>query len=487
MSPLPFELNRSGPPSRSGEFEILWAQTLDLFADKVAVFYADGSPALRFRNIEELANKTAARLVAMDAQGCSVALRLPNCPDWPAVLLGIWKAGAAPVLLPADFSTGRTLEISRLIGCVAEIVKDSGAIVFRELPVEKTPRLPGVALWKVTSGTTGIPRLIAFSADQILADARQIISTMEITPADRNFALIPFSHSYGFSNLITPLLFFGTPVVVATDALPRSLANALVQSEATIWPAVPAFFPGLVSLGFRPAGALRRVISAGAPLAARVAQVWLEQTGLRIHGFYGSSECGGICFDREGCAHEADAWVGTPMDGVSLEFFPLSERASAEGTLRVCSAANGMGIFPSAPDDPLRDGAFFPSDIVIRERGGYRIVGRLSDTINIGAKKVHPYEIERALLNLPGVTEAVVFGIPAAGGRGEAIAAAICGNPAPDERSLREALAHSLPAWKIPRSFFFLDKLPFNSRGKLNRRELACALVGQQANSLRCS
>jgi long-chain acyl-CoA synthetase len=344
-----------------------------------------------------------------------------------------------------------------------------------------------VALWKVTSGTTGVPRAIAFSADQILADASQIISTMGITSDDRNFGLIPFSHSYGFSNLITPLLFFGTPVVVAGDALPRSLATALVQSEATIWPAVPAFFPGLVSLGFRPAAALRKVISAGAPLAARVAQGWLAQTGLRIHGFYGSSECGGICFDREGCTHEADAWVGTPMDGVSLEFFPLPESAADEGTLRVCSAANGIGIFPSAPDDPLRDGAFFPTDLVIHEKGGYRIAGRLSDTINIGAKKVHPYEIERALLNLPGVHEAVVFGIPAAGGRGESIAAAVCGNLAPDERSLREALAHSLPAWKIPRSFFFLDTIPFNSRGKLNRRELACALVGQQETTSRFS
>ena len=80
-------------------------------------------------------------------------------------------------------------------------------------------------LLKLTSGTTAAPRAVRFRSAQLLADAEQICDTMGIFDADLNFAVIPLSHSYGFSNLITPLLVRGVPMAISNDRMPRAVLD----------------------------------------------------------------------------------------------------------------------------------------------------------------------------------------------------------------------------------------------------------------------
>lgn len=447
--------------------------------DDPAVYHTDGTPALRFHEIDREAGICAQQLKKIGAAGRAVALRLPNRPDWPAYVLGIWKAGAAAVLLPTDLGKSPTLAIHELLGCAAEIIEKNHSVLIRPLPARGAPLsgFPDAILWKITSGTTSTPRAIAFSAAQLHADARNVCSSMGITPADINFGAIPFSHSYGFSNLITPLLFFGIPLVACGPVLPYELARALESGRPSVWPSVPALISPVAALGLHPPPTLRLVISAGARLPLRTAREWLDCTGLPVHSFYGSSECGGICYDREGLAHEIEGWVGTPMENVGVDFLPAPDSPAGEGALRVHGDAIGLGILPPGADYSIRDGCFFPADLLVREGDGFRITGRLSEVIHVAGKKVSPVEIESALLEIPGVREAAVFGIPSGAGRGEEIAAAIVGTDAPPPDSLRAGLSRRLPAWKIPRRFFHLDSMPVNSRGKLPRRELAGLLA----------
>ncbi len=97
-------------------------------------------------------------------------------------------------------------------------------------------------LLKLTSGTTAAPRAIRFRSAQLLADAVQICDTMGITAADLNFAVIPVSHSYGFSNLLTPLLVRGVPLALSRDRMPRAVLDALARTESTVFPGMPLFF-----------------------------------------------------------------------------------------------------------------------------------------------------------------------------------------------------------------------------------------------------
>ena len=153
-------------------------------------------------------------------------------------------------------------------------------------------------LLKLTSGTTAEPRAIRFTAAQLLADCDNVCDTMGLREDDRNYGVISFAHSYGFSNLITPLLCRGIPLVAASDVMPHALVDGFASSGATVFPGVPAIFRTLAEV---PAAgnALRLCISAGARLAKDVAGKFFESWGRKIHSFYGASECGGICYDSQ--------------------------------------------------------------------------------------------------------------------------------------------------------------------------------------------
>jgi acyl-coenzyme A synthetase/AMP-(fatty) acid ligase len=378
-------------------------------------------------------------------------------------------AGTSPLLLSPELPLREQQRLQRLSGASLRIsISPQGELLWEELAREPVA-LPWPAdLLKVTSGTTGSPRLIGFTLAQLAADASNIVQTMGLSSLDRNFGAIPYSHSYGFSNLITPLLFHGIPLILATDPFPRALATGLLESEATVWPAIPTMLNGLVSLGFNARGSLRLVLSAGSPLPPETARLFTDLTNLSVHSFYGSSECGGICFDRIGLTGEG--FVGQPLDGVQVEWQgPLEAGA---GRIRITSAAVGQGYFPTAPNDELHHGSFSPPDLLEKNSHGWRIAGRASEWINISGRKVAPGIIEAALRNMPGVHAAVVFGVPEPGGRGEAIVALLEGPSAEGVEMLRRRLCQELPAWQIPRDWILVDEIPVNERGKINRAEL---------------
>src|SRR6202035_2013263 len=261
------------------------------------------------------------------------------------------------------------------------------------------------ALFKLTSGTTADPCLVRFRSEQLLADCNQICDTMGICGADLNFCVIPISHSYGFSNLLTPLIVRGVPMVVSRDRTPRAVLADLARTGATVYPGMPLFYQAFSEMDDIPAlPKLRLCISAGAPLPGTVAKKFRDKFNLPIHSFYGASECGGICYDRQGTL-ETDGFVGSPMSDVDLE---IVDPESSSSQVRVRSAAAGDGYFPESDPEKLSGGIFIPDDLLTRTGQGFKIVGRISDLINVAGKKVNPAEIEAHLRVCRGVRDAVV-------------------------------------------------------------------------------
>jgi acyl-CoA synthetase (AMP-forming)/AMP-acid ligase II len=146
---------------------------------------------------------------------------------------------------------------------------------------------PRPDLLKITSGTTGAPRAVRFREAQLLADCRNICETMGIRPNDVNFGVIPFSHSYGFSNLIAPLLYQGTGLVCSTDRVPRAVYHHLQSCGATVFPGTPALFQAIGSLSdIRTSVSIRLCISAGAPLAPEISRQFHSRFGLKLLVLY---------------------------------------------------------------------------------------------------------------------------------------------------------------------------------------------------------
>jgi long-chain acyl-CoA synthetase len=436
-----------------------WSAVLAEKADEAAILRPDGSVARRFAGIETEANGTAEILGPLRA-GAVVSLQAANIPEWPGLLLGIWKAGGCALLLDGSLSESARDAMERRCGARMRL-GGNGAVELEYEKVDFGGAVPD--LIKVTSGTTAEPRAILFSAAQIEADCDNICETMGIGGEDINYGIVAFSHSYGFSNLVTPLLCQGVPLVVAKDALPRAVMTGLAASRATVLPAVPAIFEALSSIPMK-TERLRLCISAGAPLRVETGTAFRAAFNLKIHTFYGASECGGIAYDANESDVRVQGFVGRPLCGVSIDPEP-------DGGIFVRSAAVGMDYFPEGDDD-LGDGVFKPADFLEQTPDGWRITGRRTDVINVGGKKVSPAEVENVLLSHPAIHEVVVFGV-GGGMRTEAICACVVMKDAAEEGEIRAYCARHLAAWQVPKSLIKLDAIPLNARGKVSRRELA--------------
>lgn len=336
-------------------------------------------------------------------------------------------------------------------------------------PLESAQAAPGVAGppadWahlKLTSATTGAARLVGFRADQLAADPAHLATTMGLRPEWPNLGVISLAHSYGFSSLVLPLVLHGIPLILADSALPEALRRAAAGQPALTLPGVPALWRAWHDADAIPSG-VRLAISAGAPLPLPLEHAVFERRGLKLHNFYGASECGGIAYDRTEIPRSDSALAGTAVDGVTLA-------VADDGCLEVRGANVASGYWPDAPAG-LGNGVFHSADLAELRGGQLFLLGRAADVIHVAGRKVAPETVERALLEHPDVREALVLGLPAADERGEIIAAVVATAGRARESALRRHLAERLPAWQVPRRWHFTDALEANHRGKLSRAE----------------
>lgn len=344
----------------------------------------------------------------------------------------------------------------------------SGQVV---CPLETDQTVPQVAQGlpqnivhlKTTSATTDAPRMIAFTAAQLMADAENIVATMGLRPDWPNLGVISMAHSYGFSNLVLPLLLHGIPLMLAESPLPETVRSAVRHAEFIALAAVPALWRTWHDTNSIPRN-VRLAISAGAPLPLALEQNVFAIRGLKIHNFYGSSECGGIAYDATSVARTDAACVGAPMRNVQLT-------VGENNCLQVRSEAVGETYWPE-PNTNLASGIFQTADLAEISYGFVYLRGRAGDQINVAGRKISPEAIEKVLLTHPLVRDCLVFGLPSNDAeRSEKIAACIVAREKVSGETLKQFLLAKLPAWQIPREWNFVDSLETNQRGKLSRSE----------------
>ena len=450
-----------------------WRRTAGRAKDSPAILNTHGKVVRTFSEIDECAGDFERKIKTFKA-GSVIAVQMGNHEDWASILIACLRRHL--VVLPleqsiSDQQRDAALKICDARAVVSAVPSGNSPALFRLKTADATTNWGdhSPSLLKLTSGTTAAPRAIRFRSEQLLADCNQICDTMGISDVDLNFGVIPISHSYGFSNLLTPLIARGVPMVLSRDRLPRAVLADLARTNATVFPGMPVFYQAFCEMEDIPVlPKLRLCISAGAPLAAAVAEQFRQKFRQPIHSFYGASECGGICYDRVG-QNEEDGFVGQAMEGVAIEMVDPDASASR---IRVRSAAVGDGYFPESDHAKLGGGLFVPDDLLDKTANGLRIVGRTSDLINVAGKKVNPAEVEAHLLRFSGVRQAVVFG-RASIVRNEEVAACVVASPGVSEVELLEFCRRELSGWQVPKRVFIVGAIPVTERGKISRRELA--------------
>jgi acyl-CoA synthetase (AMP-forming)/AMP-acid ligase II len=337
-------------------------------------------------------------------------------------------------------------------------------------PLEPHERPPSVPLppppcchLKITSATTGAPRTIAFTGEQLAADADNIVATMGLRPDWPNLGAISLAHSYGFSNLVLPLLLHGIPLFLVPSPLPEVLRSSAANQPDLTLAGVPALWHAWHEARAIPPN-VRLAVSAGAPLPRTLEQAVFEARGLKIHNFYGSSECGGIAYDTTTVPRTDNACVGQPMQNVDLALEP-------DGTLVVRSFAVGETYWPT-PSDNLGRGRFQTSDLAELQAGAVYLRGRAGDQINVAGRKVSPATIEQVLREHEAVAECLVFGVPSGNAdRADLIVACVTAKRQSTAGELKQFLLQKLPGWQVPREWWFVKSLDANTRGKVSRAE----------------
>jgi acyl-coenzyme A synthetase/AMP-(fatty) acid ligase len=342
-----------------------------------------------------------------------------------------------------------------------------GKIVCPLEPDQSPPQIPlppePCVHLKTTSATTGTARLAAFTAEQLAADAENIVATMELRADWPNLGVISIAHSYGFSNLILPLLLHGIPLILAPSPLPEAVRRAADGERALTLPAVPAMWRAWHEANAIPPGVCL-AISAGAPLPVELERAVFATRRLKIHNFYGSTECGGIAYDTSETPRCDGAFVGEAIRNVDLSI-------NADGCLAVRSRAVAQTYWPASAGN-LGAGLFQTSDLAEVGAGKVFLRGRTGDLINVAGRKISPLIIEQALARHPDVRACLVFGAPDRDAeRNDLIVAAVVAKAAVSGEALRKFLLEKIPAWQIPRDWWFVESLEANRVGKISRAE----------------
>jgi acyl-coenzyme A synthetase/AMP-(fatty) acid ligase len=268
---------------------------------------------------------------------------------------------------------------------------------------------------------------------------------MGITAQDANLAVIPLGYSYGLGNLVLPLIALGVRVICVPSVFPQAVAAEARRLRPTVFPAVPPILEALAASDVPrdSFSSVRLVISAGSALSPATSREFAAKFGLRIHGFYGTSETGGIAFDATGEATLEGRSVGPPLRGVRVAF-------GRAGRFVVSSpAVSGTGRF--APADRAR----------LNERGEIVLLGRTDRVVKVAGRRVDLAEVEAALRAVPGVRDAFAH---APEGADAVLCAAVTSVLGSAE--IRRLLRPRLAPWKIPTRLMVLREFPRTARGK---------------------
>jgi len=336
-----------------------------------------------------------------------------------------------------------------------------------------------------TSGTTGRSKGAMLTHGNLAANAFCLKAAWRYTREDVLLHALPLFHIHGLFVAINVTLAAGASLILLPGFDPDELFRQL--PAATVLMGVPTFYVRLLQdprLDRAATAHMRLFVSGSAPLLAATHREFQERTGLAILERYGMTETGMNTSNPYG-GERVPGTVGPALPGVSLRVVdPESGAAVPPGAVGMIEV-RGPNVFagywrmPDKTRAEFRDDGYFVTGDLgrIDERGYLHIVGRGKDLIISGGFNVYPKEVEQEIDALPGVTESAVFGVPHPD-FGEGVTAAVVAAAAVAAGAeLREAavlaqLRERLAGYKCPKRVLFVDTLPRNTMGKVQKNQL---------------
>lgn len=468
---------------------------------RTAVLGGDGV-RLPARELVDRADKLARQIAAagVGRQG-RIALVTKNGPDAAIAFLAATLAGVAAPLNPAStlaefgFSL-RDLPAALLVtdSSTPAASKAAKSLGIRELIVSASerPQGPGIpyappapddiALVLHTSGTTGRPKRVPLTHANLTTSAANIAATLRLQPGDRCLNVMPLFHIHGLVGVVLSSLHAGAEVFCTPGFDAFQFWRRVEEARPTWYSAVPSMHQAIVARSPESPGRspLRFARSASSALAPVLLAELEQRLGVPVVEAYGMTEASHQVASnplppgerRPGSVGLAGS-VEVGVFGPAGNALPAGVRG--EVGIRGLNVTSGYeGIDPATTTFPggwLRTG-----DEGELDGDGYLwLTGRIKELINRGGEKVSPVEVEAVLLGHPGVSQAVVFGVPHPSlGQGVAAAIVPVDPSAPiTVAEVRRFAGEQLAAFKVPRKVVLLEAIPLGPTGKPQRSSMA--------------
>jgi malonyl-CoA/methylmalonyl-CoA synthetase len=324
------------------------------------------------------------------------------------------------------------------------------------------------ALVAYTSGTTGAPKGAVLSHGNVLANSESVAMTWRWRAEDRLVHALPIFHGHGLCVALYTALATGSSVVLLPDFDPGAVLDAAAAHDATLFFGVPTMFHRLAASGR--AGELARlrlVVSGSAPLPAELHHQ-LAADGTAVLERYGMTETL-MTLSNPYDGERRAGTVGFPFPGVEAWVDDGTEILVQGPTVFA-----GYWERPAATAERFDgQGRLRTGDLGSVDADGYvTIRGRLTELVISGGYNVYPAEVEDVLLGHPAVAEVAVTGTPSEEW-GEVVTAwVVADGPPPPLDELVSYAATRLAPYKRPRLVHFVDALPRNAMGKVQRGAL---------------
>jgi malonyl-CoA/methylmalonyl-CoA synthetase len=474
--------------------------------DQPCLIVPDG-PVVHYDELDAASARIAHALTAAGCRrGDRVAVQVDKCWESLALYLGCLRAGFAFLPLNTGYRKG---ELTYLFGdaepsvivcspeSAAEIAPLRPEAVVLTLAsregtlLDRAADRPGhfetvvsrpddVAAILYTSGTTGRPKGAMLTHRNLASNALTLVDFWGFTRGDTLLHALPIYHVHGLFVACHCALLSGARMLWLAKFDAAEVRELLPR--ATVMMGVPTFYTRLLALPSFDAADCRTTrlfISGSAPLLAETFDHFWRRTGQTILERYGMTETGMMTsnpLDGERLA----GTVGPALPGILVRVVDAEGRSCAAGEVGGIEV-RGPNVFAGywrMPDKTREeftaDGYFRTGDVGELSANAYlRIAGRAKDLIITGGLNVYPKEIEERIDALPGVLESAVIGVPDAD-FGEAVAAVVAARPghALTEGSVIAALKAEIANFKVPKRVFFVDGLPRNAMGKVQKNLL---------------
>ena len=453
-----------------------------------------GDETLTYARLEQAVRGTATGLLTRARPGDRVLMRLGNTPDFPITYLACIAAGLVPVPTSSQLTTTEVRRMAAelapaLVVQASDVTAPDGGWptvalpdvrAMRDLPQADyalgDPDRPAYIIY--TSGTSGKSRAVVHAHRAIWARRLMWDGWYGLTAADRVMHAGAFNWTYTLgTGLMDPWSRGATALIPAPGTDAGDLAALMATHDATIFAAAPGVYRRVLRSTLPSLPHLRHGLSAGEKLSETLRATWSAQTGTPIHEAFGMSECS--TFISGSPARPAPpGTLGYPQPGRRVALRGPDGPVAQGTTGQIAIHRSDAGLMLGYLDQPAETAARFDGDWFLTgdegiadKDGAITYAGRADDMMNAGGYRVSPVEVEEALIQHPGVTEAACAEVRLRDDL-SLIAAFYTGPDVLDEDELGQHARMHLAAYKVPRLYVHRDSLPRGANNKLLRRQL---------------